>query len=157
MTDLATLIGDDDRARSGRILWASFGIQPSLTPTAVHRLASDADLQFILHDAGEVLGVTAPTPVIPSRVRTGVHARDQHCRFPECTAPLAWCDLHHVVGRAQGGPTTVDNLVALCRRHHTSVTEGRWRLTMAPDGIVTVRRGQRRHTSDPPLHRVLRE
>lgn len=157
MTDLATLIGDDDRARSGRILWASFGIQPSLTPTAVRRLASDADLQFILHDAGEILGVAAPTPVIPSRVRAGVHARDQHCRFPECTAPLAWCDLHHVVGRADGGHTTVENLVALCRRHHTSVTEGRWRLTMAPDGVVAVRRGQRRHTSDPPLHRVLRE
>jgi hypothetical protein len=157
MTDLATLLGDDERARSGRVLWASFGTRPSLTPRAVRRLASDADLQFILHDAGEILGVAAPTPVIPGRVRTGVQARDQHCRFPECSAPLPWCDLHHVVGRAQGGHTTVGNLVALCRRHHTSVTEGRWRLTMTSDGTVTVRRGQRCHTSDPPLHRVLRE
>jgi hypothetical protein len=26
--------------------------------------------------------------------------------------------VHHLLARADGGPTTVDNLVLLCRRHH---------------------------------------
>jgi hypothetical protein len=85
-------------------------------------------------------------------VRRAVHARDQGCRFPSCRAPAAWCDLHHVIARHHGGPTTVENLASLCRRHHTLITAGRWRLDMTADGTVTVRRGRHRHTSRPPLH-----
>ncbi len=28
------------------------------------------------------------------------------------------CDAHHLIERSQGGPTSLDNLVLLCRRHH---------------------------------------
>jgi hypothetical protein len=28
------------------------------------------------------------------------------------------CDAHHLTHRADGGDTTIDNLVLLCRRHH---------------------------------------
>jgi predicted restriction endonuclease len=28
------------------------------------------------------------------------------------------CDAHHLQHRADGGDTTMDNLVLLCRRHH---------------------------------------
>jgi hypothetical protein len=47
------------------------------------------------------------------------------------------------------------NLVALCRRHHTAVTTGRWTLTMTPTGTVTVKRGRTTRTTDPPLHTTL--
>lgn len=30
----------------------------------------------------------------------------------------AMCDAHHRTARADGGATTLDNLVLLCRRHH---------------------------------------
>lgn len=147
-TDIATLTGES--GEPGRALAATVTGRWALTPTATRRLASDADLQFILANGTEVLGVSAPTSAIPARVRAAVAARDQGCRFPRCRAPIHWCDLHHVVGREDGGWTIVQNLVALCRRHHTAVTQGRWRLTMTADGVVTVRRGRRRHTSDPP-------
>jgi hypothetical protein len=49
----------------------------------------------------------------------------------------------------------VGNLVALCRRHHTAVTDARWILTMTPDGHVKVRRGRHTATSDPPTTRRL--
>ena len=35
-----------------------------------------------------------------------------------------------------GGATDLDNLVALCRRHHVAVHEGGHRLIRGPDGIV---------------------
>ncbi|MCU1589979.1 MAG: hypothetical protein JWP11_1235 [Frankiales bacterium] len=35
-----------------------------------------------------------------------------------CSRPPAFCDVHHLRARADGGPTTIDNLVLLCRRHH---------------------------------------
>jgi hypothetical protein len=151
IADIATLTGHDELARDARLLWATVGTPPRLTPEAVRRLAGDADLRFLLTDGGAVLGVASPTPVIPASVRAAVRARDQGCRFPGCTVPVAWTDLHHVRPRAADGCTVVHNLVALCRRHHVAVTEGRWRLTMTADGVVTVRRGRRSATSDPPL------
>jgi len=151
VADIATLTGHDELARDARLLWATVGTAPRLTPEAVRRIAGDADLRFLLTDGGTVLGVASPTPVIPASVRAAVQARDQGCRFPGCSVPVAWTDLHHVVPRASDGCTVVDNLVALCRRHHVAVTEGRWRLTMTEDGVVTVRRGRRLATSDPPL------
>lgn len=151
VADIATLTGHDELARDARLLWATVGTAPRLTPEAVRRIAGDADLRFLLTEGGTVLGVASPTPVIPSSVRAAVQTRDQGCRFPGCSVPVAWTDLHHVKPRASDGWTVVHNLVALCRRHHVAVTEGRWRLTMTEDGVVTVRRGRRLATSDPPL------
>lgn len=155
LTDIATLTGHDALAGSSQLLWAAVGRAPSLTPSMVRRLASDADLQLVLHDDGRILGITEPTARIPAPVRSAVLARDRGCRFPGCAAPPRYLDLHHVQPREADGPTIVENLVGLCRRHHTAVTQGRWRLAMTPDGVVTVRRGQRIATSDPPHRRRL--
>jgi hypothetical protein len=149
--DVAHLVEGAPTARAARLLWRMLGSPPALTPAGVRRFCSDTDLQFLLTDGHTILGITAPTPTIPRRLRDAVHARDQGCRFPGCRAPIAWCDLHHVIAREDGGPTTVDNLVAVCRRHHTAITTGRWRLTMTPEGTVTVRRSRHTATSDPPL------
>ncbi|WP_448642922.1 HNH endonuclease signature motif containing protein [Geodermatophilus sp. URMC 63] len=35
-----------------------------------------------------------------------------------------WCDVHHVVHWAHGGPTSCDNGALLCERHHTACHEG---------------------------------
>jgi HNH endonuclease len=32
--------------------------------------------------------------------------------------PLDWADAHHVRSWIDGGPTSLDNLVLVCRRHH---------------------------------------
>jgi hypothetical protein len=153
VTDVADLVGDTERARRARLLWRLPGTPPALTRDAVARLSCDADLQLLLVAGHQILGISAPTPAVPARVRRAVQTRDQGCRFPGCRAPVGWTDLHHVIPRNRGGPTTVDNLVGICRRHHTAVTEGRWNLSMTPDGTVTVRRGRHTATSDPPLRR----
>ena len=137
---------------------------------AVQRLACDATLRQVLTgsseardgtsdlaDGHDVLGVAAPTETIPTRVRAALWARDAGCRFPGCKAPAQWTDGHHVRWRSKGGPTTIENLVSLCRRHHRAVHEGGWRLTFTPeDGVVTVRRGDRQFSSRAHADRVLR-
>jgi hypothetical protein len=36
----------------------------------------------------------------------------------------------------RGGPTDLDNLVLLCRRHHVLCHEGGWTLRRHPDGQI---------------------
>ena len=140
----------------GWLLPPTVGARPAITAEALRRLASDADIQLVITDRDQIVGVTAPTTNIPARVRAAVQARDRGCRFPGCRLPVAFTDCHHVVPREDEGPTVVSNLVALCRRHHTAVTEGRWQLDMTPEGTVTVQRGRRKATSDPPATTLFR-
>jgi HNH endonuclease len=59
---------------------------------------------------------------IPVHLRRLVALRDQHCQFPGgCDQPASGCEAHHVVHRADGGRTSLDNLKNycwLCRRRH---------------------------------------
>jgi len=72
---------------------------------------------------GSVLDVGRRTRTIPTPIRRGLTARDARCSFPGCTARR--CDAHHITHWADGGATSLDNLMLLCRRHHTLVHEGR--------------------------------
>ena len=67
-------------------------------------------------------------------VRT-VKARDGRCRFPGCTVAAVFCDLDHVVAWPVG-PTTVANLLCLCRRHHRVKQLRRWQVRMLADATV---------------------
>lgn len=60
-------------------------------------------------------------PVVLAPLRRAVAIRDSHCRFPRCDRPHGWCDAHHVMHWADGGPTALQNLVLLCRPHHRMV------------------------------------
>ncbi len=87
------------------------------------RLACDAAVVVMQHDAaGSVLDVGRKTRTVPSPIRRALEVRDTGCRFPGCTARR--CDAHHVVHWADGGPTSLDNLMLLCRQHHRLLHEG---------------------------------
>lgn len=84
-------------------------------------------------DAGEAV------PTIPAHLRRAVTIRDRQCSFPGCEQPPAACQVHHIVPREDGGPTTLSNLVLLCRFHHLiAIHRWRWKLTLHPDANVTV-------------------
>ena len=57
-----------------------------------------------------------------ARHPAGAAGADRSCRFPGCTARR--CDAHHVEHWVDGGATSLDNLMLLCRRHHRAVHEG---------------------------------
>ena len=65
-----------------------------------------------------------------------VRARDGRCRFPGCSVAARFCDLDHVRPWPTG-PTTADNLLTLCRRHHRIKQRPGWRARLAPDGTAT--------------------
>ena len=84
--------------------------------------------------AGHVLDVGRKTRTIPSAIRRALSARDTRCRFPGCSAKR--CDAHHIEHWVDGGPTCLENLVLLCRRHHRLTHEGGFTLSRQPDGTV---------------------
>lgn len=69
--------------------------------------------------------------IVPERVRRLVIARDGGCAYPGCIA-TGHVDVHHVVHWTQGGPTDVDNLVALCAFHHDSHHAGQFGIAAEP-------------------------
>jgi hypothetical protein len=67
--------------------------------------------------------------------RRALAVRDLHCRFPGCCRKPQWCDAHHIDGWVESlGETNIDNLILLCRRHHTLLHNSRWTITRTPDG-----------------------
>jgi hypothetical protein len=91
-------------------------------PELARRLACDASvMRVVLAGPSEPLDVGRRTPVVSPAIRRAVIVRDRHCRFPGCDRPQTWCDAHHVVHWADGGPTALGNLLLLCRRHHRLV------------------------------------
>jgi len=92
---------------------------------AARTWACDASVtRVVLGPRSELLDVGRRTPVVPAPMRRAVVVRDRECRFPGCDRPPPWCDAHHVVHWADGGPTALSNLVLLCRRHHRLVHHG---------------------------------
>ena len=102
------------------------------TETA-RRMACDAGAVVMRHTSdGAILDVGRKTRTIPPALRRALQARDRQCRFPGCNARR--CDAHHVQHWAEGGPTRLDNLVLLCRRHHRSVHEEGFTVQMSSSG-----------------------
>jgi hypothetical protein len=101
------------------------------------RLLCDASFRALITGrARTVLAYNRATPEIPPALRRAVRIRDRHCTFDGCDRPWQHCDLHHLVPRNRGGPTTAENLTLLCRFHHGLAHEGGWKLTRAPDGTI---------------------
>jgi hypothetical protein len=81
------------------------------------------------------VGVSA---AIPGAIRRAVQLRARHCEWPGCSKPLAWCDIHHLRHKSDGGPTSVTDCVALCQFHHdVCIHRHGWRLVLHPDATTT--------------------
>jgi hypothetical protein len=108
--------------RAGRSELQDAGV---VTPEAARRLACDAKVSRVITDgASQPLELGRSSKVVPSSLRRAVTVRDGGCRFPGCGRPPGWCDAHHVQHWADGGQTSLDNLVLLCRPHHRAIHRG---------------------------------
>ena len=97
---------------------------------------------------GQVVEVGARTRTIPPALRRALLRRDRNCRFPGCTVRVG--EGHHVQHWAEGGATTLSNLVLLCRRHHRAVHEEGYQIERQPDGELQFRRPDGRLLPEMP-------
>jgi hypothetical protein len=112
-----------------------------VSPEVARRIACDSSLmRVVLNGRSEPLDVGRRTAIVPPAMRRAVIVRDRHCRFPGCDRPHPWCDAHHAVHWADGGPTAVANLLLLCRRHHRLVHDRRGFRVELRDGRAVFRR-----------------
>ena len=104
----------------------------------VRSLACDASvMRVVMAGPSQPLDVGRRTSVVGPAMRRAVIVRDRTCRFPGCDRPHAWCDAHHIVHWADGGDTSIANLILLCRRHHRLIHErGGFSLTIDGDRPV---------------------
>ena len=113
------------------------------------RLACDAGRVVMVHDAsGRVLDVGRRTRTVPNAIRRALEHRDRGCRFPGCGNRFT--DAHHVRHWADGGPTRLDNLLLLCRRHHRLVHEDGYSVSAGPADTFVFRRRDGRVIPEVP-------
>jgi hypothetical protein len=90
-----------------------------VSPGELRRLCCDAEIiPVVLGTDSTVLDVGYAHRLAPWPLRHAVGLRDGRCAFPGCVTPLERCDIHHIIPWQSGGPTSLSNLVALCRSHH---------------------------------------
>jgi hypothetical protein len=133
---------------------ALLGSGEPVPAATARRLACDARVvPAVLGSASEPLDIGAETETVSQGLRRALELRDRGCRFPGCDRVAAECEAHHLLHWAEGGPSTVDNVVLLCAPHHVLTHEGGWQVARDPySGEVRARRpdGTRLNAVSPP-------
>jgi len=102
-----------------------------VTPATVRRMACDADVApVVLGSHSEILDVGRVRRLVTPAIRKALIVRDRGCAFPDCDRPPCWCDAHHTTPWMDGGITSLDTCVLLCRKHHVIVHEGQWQVRL---------------------------
>jgi hypothetical protein len=82
-------------------------------------------------------------------MQRALRSRDHGCRFPGCTHDR-FVDAHHIQHWANGGKTSLGNLVLLCRDHHRLVHEGEFGVERIADGTIRFTRPDGRVIAEHP-------
>jgi hypothetical protein len=117
---------------------------PHVSAETSRRIACDGSILKLVEDTdGQPLSIGRKSRSIPPALRRALRARDDGCRFPGCTH-RSYIDGHHVKHWADGGETSLDNLVQLCRHHHRLVHEGGFSCERRDDGAFVFKDPQAR-------------
>jgi 5-methylcytosine-specific restriction endonuclease McrA len=79
-------------------------------------------------------------PDIPLEVRREVVSRDKFCRVCEGIGK----ELHHIIPFAEGGKTTPDNLILLCKKCHDEIELAGYRTRAEIEGHLPEWRNRQR-------------
>ena len=118
----------------------------TLDAATVRKLACDAGIHRVITGPGSSILDFGHETRLSENLFLALVARDRHCRWPGCTIRATWCDAHHIIEWADGGPTTDENCALLCHRHHQLSHQPGWKITGTgselrvhhPDGSIDV-------------------
>lgn len=112
-----------------------------ITVATAERLSCEALINGVVKDGGsDVLMLGRSRRLVSRRQRMALSVRDVCCQFPGCRARRR-CDAHHIRPWSQGGATDMDNLILLCRRHHTVVHKYQLRIERTGADFAGAMRG----------------
>ena len=122
-----------------------------LAPHVAKQLACDASRRTVLeNERGEVLNIGRRSRIVPWHIAHALRIRDGGCRFPGCNRHR-WTDAHHIRHWADGGETSLENLVTLCRYHHRALHRGEYLIERGAGGELIFMDAQQR-TIPPANH-----
>ncbi|HET9621029.1 MAG TPA: DUF222 domain-containing protein [Kofleriaceae bacterium] len=102
---------------------------------AARRMSCDAGVvEIIEDDHGKPLSVGRKRRTIPGSIKRALWKRDSACTFPGCTNHV-FLEGHHIQHWADGGETSLDNLVLMCSFHHRFVHEYGYAIELRSDGV----------------------
>ena len=96
------------------------GVLARVSMPTVERMTCSGGVRYFVHGpGGEPLWLGHAVRLFTAAQKKAIAARDGGCAWPGCTAPIAWCDAHHIRWHGRDhGRTDVDNGVLLCSFHH---------------------------------------
>ncbi|MFG6475883.1 DUF222 domain-containing protein [Microbacterium sp. P06] len=107
------------------------GIDEPVSLAVARHTACTGGVQRVVSDAfGRIVSIAVTDRVFTHTQRKAIVLRDGECVIPGCHVPAAWCEIHHVVEAARGGPTHTDNGLLLCWFHHRTIDTGGWKVRM---------------------------
>jgi len=127
-------LGWDDLRHSLR--GALLDVGQALHPQTARMLACDAGIvPVVLGGPSQPLDLGRSRRTLNAALRRALIVRAGGCcEMPGCDRPASWCEGHHRIHWAHGGPTDLNNLLLLCRRHHTLVHRSGWDIHLDPSG-----------------------
>jgi hypothetical protein len=106
-----------------------------INAASARRIACDSTvLRVVLGAKSQPLDIGRTTRTIPNYIRRALIIRDRGCAFPGCYRRPRQCHAHHVQHWADGGPTSLNNLVLLCGQHHRHIHHSDWTVKIN-DGV----------------------
>lgn len=97
---------------------------------ARHMICAGGTQAVVFDDDGRIIRLGSPKRCFTPHQRRAITLRDGGCLIPGCSVPASWCEIHHVIPDADGGPTYPDNGVLLCWFHHRTIDTSGWGIRM---------------------------
>lgn len=106
----------------------------------VEKYLCDAGTVTVSFDSfGRPLDVGREQRLFTKKQRIAIGAREGGCIWPSCTAPISWCEYHHIDHWSEDhGRTDVDDGVPLCRKCHLRLHNQGWRIRRERDPVTGI-------------------
>ena len=102
----------------------------------IKRLTCDGSMITLVEDEhGTPLDLGRKQRTLSTALKRALLSRDRGCSFPGCHR-TRYLDAHHLHHWAEGGDTSLDNLMLLCTHHHRCLHENGFRIEREAGGAL---------------------